>query len=265
MKMSFNVKKKENEKFVDSLIFEGMTSISAIINSPSFNDRKIERIYYDLDKEKSKFKELSFLRHKSQELGFELNAVNSSEIDNLTIGNTHGGIVALCSKRTIKSLNSTSSNIKTDGFYVMLEGIEDPYNFGYTLRSLYAAGVDGIIVSPRNWLGAAGVVARASAGASEMLDMYIDEDASSAEFFKNIGYNVICAGIRNSISIYDANMKKPIFLIIGGEKRGISSTVLSKADQIVRIDYASNFRGSLSTASSATIIGFEVMRQNKIM
>ena len=78
-----------------------------------------------------------------------------------------------------------------------------------------------------------------------------------------MGYKVICAGIRNSVSIYDADMKKPIFLIIGGEKRGISSSLISKSDEIVRIDYASNFKGSLSAASSAAIIGFEIMRQNK--
>jgi tRNA G18 (ribose-2'-O)-methylase SpoU len=60
-------------------------------------------------------------------------------------------------------------------------------------------------------------------------------------------------------------MKKPIFLIIGGEKRGISAAVLSEADQIVRICYDSKFKGSLSAASSATVIGFEIMRQNNNM
>ena len=114
-------------------------------------------------------------------------------------------------------------------------------------------------------MGAAGVVARASAGASEMLDMFISSGEDAVKVFKESNYKVICAGIRDSVSIYDADMKKPIFLIIGGEKRGISASVLKHADQIVRIDYDSKFRGSLSAASSAAIIGFEIMHQNKIM
>ena len=256
--------KKENEKFSDSLIFEGMTSISAVINSPASNDRKIETVLYDSTKEKSKKKELDYLRFKSKELSFDIISISSKEIEEKTVGNSHGGIIALCTDRNIGLLSENSQMLKPDGFYVMLEGIEDPYNFGYALRSLYAAGVDGIILSKRNWMGAAGVVSRASAGASEMLPMYIDEDGECAEIFKNIGYKVICAGIRNSVSIYDADMKKPVFLIIGGEKRGISSSLISKADEIVRIDYASNFKGSLSAASSAAIIGFEIMRQNKL-
>lgn len=254
---------KESSKFTDGLIFEGMTSISAVINSPSSNDRKISKIIYDQSKEKSKHKELAFLRHKSAELGFDLFPASSDDINSLTIGNSHGGIIAVCEERSIPYLDQ--SQIKSDGFYVMLEGIEDPYNFGYSLRSLYAAGADGIILNERNWMGAAGVVARASAGASEMLDMFISSGEDAVKVFKESNYKVICAGIRDSVSIYDADMKKPIFLIIGGEKRGISASVLKHADQIVRIDYDSKFRGSLSAASSAAIIGFEIMHQNKIM
>lgn len=254
--------KKEEDKFVDSLIFEGMTSISSIINSPDENDRKIIKIIYDEAKSKNKSKELNFLRNKSKELNFEMISASFEEINELTIGNSHGGIIAICSHRNIENLSNINDGIKTNGFYVMLEGIEDPYNFGYALRSLYAAGADGVILSARNWMGAAGVVARASAGASEMLPMYVDTDNSCAEHFKKRGYKIVCAGIRNSVSIYEADMKMPLLLIIGGEKRGISSSLINQADSIVRIDYASNFKGSLSAASSAAIIGFEVMHQN---
>ena len=153
--------KKEEDKFVDSLIFEGMTSISSIINSPDENDRKIIKIIYDEAKSKSKSKELNFLRNKSKELNFEMISASFEEINELTIGNSHGGIIAICSHRNIENLSNINDGIKTNGFYVMLEGIEDPYNFGYALRSLYAAGADGVILSARNWMGAAGVVARA--------------------------------------------------------------------------------------------------------
>jgi 23S rRNA (guanosine2251-2'-O)-methyltransferase len=144
----------------------------------------------------------------------------------------------------------------------MLEGIEDPYNFGYSLRSLYAAGVDGVILTPRNWMGAAGVVARASAGASERLPMAIGDAEHAARSMHEREYRVVCAGIRDSVSLYDSDMKRPLLLVIGGEKRGISRAVLDVADQVVRIDYGRDFRGSLSAASAATVLGFEVLRQN---
>ena len=59
------------------------------------------------------------------------------------------------------------------------------------------------------------------------------------------------------------NLQKPILLVVGGEKRGISSEMLAEADQIVRIDYGRDFRGSLSAASAATVMAFEILRQNR--
>ena len=53
---------------------------------------------------------------------------------------------------------------ETAPFIAMLDGIEDPFNFGYAIRALYAAGVDGIVVRPRNWTTASSVVARVKCG-----------------------------------------------------------------------------------------------------
>ena len=76
-------------------------------------------------------------------------------------------------------------------------------------------------------------------------------------------YKIVCADIKNSISVYESDLKKPVFLIVGGEKRGISSAVLSQADQIVRIEYGRDFNAALSAASASTILAFEVFKQNK--
>ena len=196
----------------------------------------------------------------SEIFGFEISESNENEISSLSIGASHGGIIALCEERIYPTLSL--DDIKNDGFYVMIEGIEDPYNFGYAMRSIYASGVDGFILSKRNWLSASGVVCRSSAGASERADIYIADD-DFVTLFKKKNYKVFCADIKNSISVYDADLTKPIFLIVGGEKRGISSSILSQADQIVRIDYGREFNAALSAASASTILAFEVFKQNK--
>ncbi len=249
---------KEESRQAPSLIFEGMTSISAVIKG---GKRSINCVYYDKDKEKSKAKELGFIKRKSAELNFDVKAVDAQYIDNLTTGNSHGGIIAECTVYEIPTL--TDDSISDNGFYVMIEGIEDPYNFGYALRTIYAAGADGVILTKRNWMSAAGVVCRSSAGASEMMPMFTEDGITAAEIFRLKNYKIACAGIRDSVSAFDADLKKPIFLIVGGEKRGISSSLLEKADQIVRLDYGREFNGSLSAASAASILAYEVLRQNK--
>ena len=252
---------KEKEKFISSNIFEGMTSISALLNSDCGNDRKIQKIWIDQEKKKAKAREIAFLSAKAKEHSFSIEFVSGSEIDALTLGNTHGGIIAFCTDRTIPPL--TVEAIPDNGFCVYLEGIEDPYNFGYTLRSLYAAGVSAVVLPPRNWMTAAGVVARASAGTSELIPLFHAPADQIAELFHTKSYRILCAGIRDSVSIFDEVFSLPILLVVGGEKRGISRKLLEQADRTVRIDYGRSFRGSLSAASAATVMAFEIYRQNK--
>ncbi len=254
---------KENNKINNSDIMEGMPSVSSVIKAieKGCSDRTIHKILIAREKKKSKEKEINFLKIKAQELDFQIEFVDETQIDEFTVGNSHGGIIALCSERTIPCLSL--STLKENGVYYMLEGVEDPYNFGYAIRSLYALGADGIILPPRNWMGVAGVVARSSAGASELMEMYVSEPILAVEQFKKLGYSVLCAGIRDSVSIFECDLKKPLLMIIGGEKRGISRAVLDKCDGVVRIDYGNDFKGSLSTAASASVFAFEILKANR--
>ena len=241
-----------------------MTSVRAVFSGAEsgVNDRKIEKILFDKAKTRSKFRELGFLRAKAQEQGFEIEFTSGDEIEALSIGQSHGGILAYTSDRTIK--NITECEIKKGGFYVFLQGIEDPYNFGYALRSLYAAGVDGIVLEKRNWMTAAGVVCRASAGASEMLPLSWGEPEEIAKAFKDKGYAIVAADkTDDAVSVYDTEIPFPVLLVVGGEKRGISSAFRTYCDKTVMLDYGREFRAALSAASASSIIAFEIFRKNR--
>ena len=243
--------------------FEGMTSISALIKALEIRScaRAIKYVFYDKSKASSKYSQIKFLDIKSKQLEFELVPQSSDYIDSLANGNTHGGFVALCENRNYPALSS--ENINPNGIYYILDGIEDPFNFGYTVRALYAAGADGIILPPRNWTDATAVVCRSSAGCSELADIYIQDTTAAVKLLKESGYRVACTNITDSVSLYSSDLKAPIAFIIGGEKRGISRTMLDLADFNIRIDYASDFKGSLPTASATALIAFEAAKSNQ--
>lgn len=255
---------KENIKFQSSTILEGMTSLRALFagRELEINDRPIEHIYFDITKRKNIHKELGYLRAMSEKYSFSLEGVDASVIDEMTLGTTHGGVIAKCGERSLLPLSEHIDKIEKQGFYAMIQGIEDPYNFGYALRSLYACGLNGVILSERNWFSAAGVVARASAGASELLPVYIAEPSVATDLFHKIEYSVVCADEQTDALLHQTELKKPLLLIVGGERRGISRNILDQADVIVKIAYGRNFRASLSAASAATILGYEIFRQN---
>ena len=73
----------------------------------------------------------------------------------------------------------------------------------------------------------------------------------------------MCADERTDNILGKCELKKPILLIVGGEKRGISKNLLDKCDIRVKIDYSREFAASLSAASATTIFAYEIMRQNQ--
>ena len=258
--------KKETEKIEAGMtsgetVFEGITSIRSLIDAAAtgLSDRKITKIYCDEAKTSARKGELGWLRHRAEEQGFTIETLPTADVEALALGSSHGGLLALCTGRTIPPI--TDFKPGENCFAAMLEGIEDPYNFGYALRSLWAAGADAVILPPRSWMSAAGIVCRSSAGASELMPMYVSEGAAASEYLKSYGLRTVCADVKNSVPLADADMSRPIFLVVGGERRGISSALLNRADTIVRIDYGRQYNASLSAASATAILAFEVTRR----
>ncbi len=184
------------------------------------------------------------------------------EMDGLSSGRTHGGMLAEVGERDLVPLSELAV---PRAFVVMLDGVEDPYNFGAAVRSLYAAGATGLVIRPRSWTSATAIVARASAGASELLPTAeTDDPLEAVEVLSAAGLRVAIASERpDAVSLYDQSLCEPLFVLIGGERRGVARGVLDRAD-LLRIPYARGDAPSLGTAAAAAVIGFEVMRQRAV-
>lgn len=241
----------------ESVVLEGTISVQACLQSGS---RHVEAICIDQD-HKRRTRALVGVERLANATHIPIQYVERTEIDRLASGTTHGGIVAIAGPRRFAQLSDLISG-NNSPFVVMLDGIEDPYNFGAAVRALYAAGADGLVVRSRNWMSAAGTVARASAGASELVPTAIAESAlEAASYYRNQGLVVACATKQHAISVYDTDLTGAIFMVIGGEKRGITRSFIQQSDVRIQIPYQRDFSPSLSTASAVAVISFEAMRQ----
>ena len=251
--------KKEIEKEKSSSYAEGAISVLTVLKT---NSRSIEAVYLENMEKVKTDKKISLIKRLCNEKKIPFLPCDHSFIEEHTIGETHGGLVALVGDRRYSSLEEMFS--KKDGFICLIDGIEDPYNFAYSVRSLWAAGVDGIVLSKRNWMSATGVCVRGSAGATELVDCAIYEDKDYLiSLAKEKGYKIVCADEKTETLYTDPVLSRPIFLIVGGEKRGISASFMEAADTVVKIDYGRDFSMSLTAASAASVLAFEVLRQNK--
>ncbi|WP_420644102.1 TrmH family RNA methyltransferase [Candidatus Leptofilum sp.] len=240
---------------------EGTISVEAALRG---NVRQVTAVYVQKGNGRRWERRLAKLQRLTQQNGVLLKLVDEQFITDRVTGSSHGGVVAEAGPRHFVSLDSLVMGVERP-FIVMLDGIEDPYNFGQALRSLYAAGAAGVVVRPRNWFSAAGVVARASAGVSEQMPIAIAETAEqAADTFRQLGLRIAATSNQNAVPLYEANLTEPLFLLLGGEKRGITRSFLVQADLVLQIPYARlNFRYSLGIVASSAIIAFEIMRQRR--
>ena len=95
------------------------------------------------------------------------------------------------------------------------------------------------------------------------MPLYLMDPEKAVTLFKKEGFRIVSADLPNSLPVYDADLQKPLLLVVGGERRGITKGVLEKSDAIVRLDYGRPFDAALSAASAASILAFEVFRQNR--
>lgn len=245
----------ENTPTEDALL-EGFISVSAALEG---GHRRVQSLLLRAGKSDGQTRRLEQLAQASR---VPIERVPDEIIEAEAGGRTHGGVLARVGAYRFAPLDSLAADSPRP-FLAMIDGVEDPFNFGASVRALYAAGADGLVLRPRNWLSAAGTVARASAGASERIPTALAETAAdAAAFLRGQGLAVACATEeRGSISLYDADLSVPLFLLIGGEKRGITRSFLDQADLKLRIPYGRPMPHSLGTASATAVIAFEIMRQ----
>lgn len=245
---------------MNKTILGGFVSIKSVIEAKS---REIYKIYI----ERSRYDKVmrSDLRVPEQRqyasllnCGAEWELVSLEEFEKIMPNSNAGGVAAEVGERIFTPCEEVFSI--RNGYIAMLDGIEDPFNFAYALRSLYASGVDAVILPERNFFTASDTVIRSSAGASELIKACCVHDLADAcrELKKN-GYCIAStAKTSKAKDLYRCKVKKPICLVFGGEKRGINSEILELSDICIKIKYPRDCHYSLPACSAISIIAFEV-------
>lgn len=238
------------------MLLEGNVSVKAAILG---SHRKVEKLYYDKHKND---KDLNFILHRAKEKGIPCMPLEREEINSMATGRTHGGLVAQAGPRVYQELSECMHG-KTP-FLVLLEGVEDPFNLGYIIRTLYSAGCDGLILPRHDWASAESTIVKSSAGAFEYMNIVMSDNLPQlVKDIKKQGIKTYAAMRKDAITYLEADYQKPSLIAIGGEMRGLSSAVRNEIEQNIYIPYANDFRNALNAASAAAVLSFEVYRQRR--
>ena len=201
---------------------------------------------------------------RARDAGVRVQKLPRERLAALAGGGVHQGVVAELREYEYAELGELLAEAKRRGeppLVVVLDGVQDPHNLGAIVRSAHALGAHGVVVAKDRAASVTGLVAKASAGATEHAKIARVTNLSRAlEELKDAGLWIAAADPSGTEDLWSAKLDGPLALVIGGEGPGVRPGVLGHCDFRLRIPMSGEV-ASLNASVAAALLLYEVSRQ----
>ena len=184
--------------------------------------------------------------------------VEKGRLISLCNSREHQGVVLECSPYPYVP----AAILLEKNLLLLLDNIEDPHNVGAILRSADIFGYEGVMLPVRGVPEVYPSVVKASAGASEFLNVCRDMAANAyVRAAKNAGFSVVVLDGKGTVDIHDSALAEcaKLLLVIGGEDASVGHYIINAADYVARIEQKGNIN-SLNASVAAGVAMFALSR-----
>lgn len=204
------------------------------------------------------------LCREATEAGVPVRQRDRGDLDRLAGHHHHQGVLLRVQEFAYAALDEVLAHWRASGeaaFFLVVDGITDPHNFGALLRSADAAGCHGVIVAKDRACPVTAVVDKASAGALEhVLLCQVTNLARTLDALKKQGVWVYGLAGEQEPRLYRADLCGDVALVVGSEGKGIRPNVRRHCDGLLAIPMRGEV-ASLNASVAAGVALFEVARQ----
>ena len=146
-------------------------------------------------------------------------------------------------------------------FFLALDQVQDPRNFGAILRTADAFGVHGVVVPKHHAVGLTEAAARTAMGAVEHVAVARETNLVAAlEKLKKSGVWIHGAAPSGGVAPWNADLRGPVCLVLGSEGEGLRPLVARACDVLLTVPMQGAV-GSLNVAAAGAALCYEVARQ----
>jgi 23S rRNA (guanosine2251-2'-O)-methyltransferase len=171
------------------------------------------------------------------------------------------GVIAFAASAEYVDVDDILGTAADPTLIVVLDGVEDPRNFGAILRSAECAGVDGVVIPERRAVSLNETVAKSSAGAAEYVRVAKTGNLNNLiRDLKERDIWVVGTSVDTETSYTDWDWTRPTALVLGGEGSGLHRLVAENCDVLVKIPMYGRI-DSLNVSVAAGVLLFEARRQ----
>ena len=173
----------------------------------------------------------------------------------------HQGYLAKMGPYPYRTVDDVLSAAPAHPLFLILDSIQDPFNFGAMLRSAGAFGVNGVFIGTHRQVPVTSMVARSSAGVVNHVPIVqVAELTGLARTLRERGIRLIGATEKAETLLTECDLRKATAIVVGNEGTGISPELLACCEAQVRIPIEP-VASSLNAAAAAAVFFFEAWRQ----
>ncbi|MEC7815502.1 MAG: 23S rRNA (guanosine(2251)-2'-O)-methyltransferase RlmB [Pseudomonadota bacterium] len=199
------------------------------------------------------------------QLGVQWQVVHRRELDERVAG-VHQGIVAEVTQSrewTEDDLFAQLANSKKPPFLLILDGVTDPHNLGACLRTADAAGVQAVIVPKDKSASLTPVARKVACGAAETVPFVrVTNLARCLRALQDQGVWLIGTAGEAEATLYQADFKGPVALVMGAEGKGMRRLTRDHCDQLINIPMLGHV-DSLNVSVATGVCLYEALRQRQ--
>ena len=199
--------------------------------------------------------------------GVPIRAVNRAELDRMSGGARHQGIVARLAvqQRTHDEADLPALLATGPALLLVLDGVQDPHNLGACLRGAAAAGARAVIAPADRAAGLNATVRKVACGAAEIVPFVaVTNLARTLRELRQQGLWIVGAAGEADASLYEVDFTLPTAIVLGAEEKGLRRLTREVCDRLARIPMTENGVESLNVSVAAGIFLFEARRQRGV-
>ena len=197
---------------------------------------------------------ISLIKKRNIPISYE----DKSILDSLA-KNNHQGVILCVEDYRYVSLDDIIKG-KDECKIIILDHIEDPHNLGAIIRTVEAAGIDGIILPLDRSVSVNETVMKTSVGSLYNVKIcQVTNLNNTIKYLKKNGFWLYGADM-NGDDFHKINFAPKTCLVIGNEGKGLSRIVESSCDYIVSIPMYGKVN-SLNASVAAGILIYEAVKR----
>lgn len=228
--------------------------------------RQVDHVSVARERESRRDARLDAVLDMCREAGVRVVTEGREQLTKHAKTDEHQGVVAFLRERKLLALEDllhAPAGPSGYHFFLALDGVEDPHNFGALLRSGDGAGIDGVVVTERRSAPLSATVAKSSAGASEHVRIARVTNLTRAlETMKKQNIWIVGLDERGTPDYTDFDFRQNCCLVLGSEGAGLHELVKRTCDHLLRIPMAGSV-SSLNVSVAGAVVMYEAMRQRR--